>query len=290
MPMCTYTYTHTHYAHLQSLCTPTHTWLFQYRLRYIFHVKKCFAAYEILGNPVKRRSYDSVDPEFDDTVPAVTQENKNNFFAVFRPVFEANARWDLKSVLFVTCSAKSCQLLMFVLPCVVSGTFFIFWHCLAPLTSDIFHLTKFLTWQIVKMWLMDSVEMFVFLCLNSDAHLMNCWYLLCLSCWSLPFELLFVLPTTTLWQLISAFWTVNIEVVLLTSSLLIKVLMFVLLTFALWTVDRCLTDTYIMNCWQLSHWHLSYELLTVVSLTPILRTVDSCLTNTYLMNCWQLFH
>lgn len=103
---CAHTHT-THYAHLQSLCTPTHTWLFQYRLRDIFHAKKCFAAYEILGNPVKRRSYDSVDPEFDDTVPAVTQENKNNFFAVFRPVFEANARWDLKSVLFVTCSARS---------------------------------------------------------------------------------------------------------------------------------------------------------------------------------------
>ncbi|KAK7499927.1 hypothetical protein BaRGS_00008775, partial [Batillaria attramentaria] len=50
-------------------------------------------AYEILGNFAKRRSFDSVDPEFDDGVPPVTQENKDNFFAVFRPKFEMNARW-----------------------------------------------------------------------------------------------------------------------------------------------------------------------------------------------------
>lgn len=49
-------------------------------------------AYEILGNQNKRRSYDSVDPEFDDSVPPVTQENKNNFFSLFGPKFEMNAR------------------------------------------------------------------------------------------------------------------------------------------------------------------------------------------------------
>lgn len=53
-------------------------------------------AYEILGNPVRRRSYDSVDPEFDDDIPSNCAESRNNFFATFRPVFEANARWSMK--------------------------------------------------------------------------------------------------------------------------------------------------------------------------------------------------
>ncbi|KAK7102753.1 dnaJ homolog subfamily C member 2-like [Littorina saxatilis] len=52
-------------------------------------------AYEILGNPVKRRSFDSVDPEFDEAIPSITQENKD-FYTVFRPVFERNARWSNK--------------------------------------------------------------------------------------------------------------------------------------------------------------------------------------------------
>lgn len=53
-------------------------------------------AYEVLGSFAKRRSFDSVDPEFDESVPPVTQENKDNFFAVFRPKIEANARWSNK--------------------------------------------------------------------------------------------------------------------------------------------------------------------------------------------------
>lgn len=53
-------------------------------------------AYEILGNPVRRRSYDSVDPEFDDDIPTNCAESRNNFIATFRPVFEANARWSTK--------------------------------------------------------------------------------------------------------------------------------------------------------------------------------------------------
>lgn len=53
-------------------------------------------AYEILGNPVRRRSYDSVDPEFDDDIPSNCAESRNNFFATFRPVFEANSRWSTK--------------------------------------------------------------------------------------------------------------------------------------------------------------------------------------------------
>lgn len=53
-------------------------------------------AYEILGNPVRRRSYDSVDPEFDDDIPSNCVESRNNFFATFQPVFEANSRWSTK--------------------------------------------------------------------------------------------------------------------------------------------------------------------------------------------------
>ncbi|XP_070558793.1 dnaJ homolog subfamily C member 2-like [Ptychodera flava] len=53
-------------------------------------------AYEILGNPQKRKSYDSVDPEFDDFVPFANQESKDNFYKVFTPVFNRNARWSNK--------------------------------------------------------------------------------------------------------------------------------------------------------------------------------------------------
>lgn len=53
-------------------------------------------AYEVLGNPIKRRSYDSVDPEFDNDIPQPTNEAKQNFFKMFGPAFEANARWSTK--------------------------------------------------------------------------------------------------------------------------------------------------------------------------------------------------
>ncbi|KAK7070136.1 DnaJ (Hsp40), subfamily C, member 2, partial [Halocaridina rubra] len=53
-------------------------------------------AYEILGDPVKRRSWDSVDPEFDDDVPSVNANNKANFFKVFGQIIERNARWSLR--------------------------------------------------------------------------------------------------------------------------------------------------------------------------------------------------
>ncbi|GIX92918.1 dnaJ homolog subfamily C member 2 [Caerostris darwini] len=53
-------------------------------------------AYEILGNPTKRQSYDSVDPEFDDDVPPVNNHSKEHFFKIFGPIFEANARWSNK--------------------------------------------------------------------------------------------------------------------------------------------------------------------------------------------------
>lgn len=53
-------------------------------------------AFEQLSNPIKRMSYDSCDPEFDDTVPAVSEKNKKNFFKVFGTAFESNSRWSNK--------------------------------------------------------------------------------------------------------------------------------------------------------------------------------------------------
>lgn len=52
-------------------------------------------AYEILGTPMKRRSYDSVDPTFDDSLPTTT-ELKKNFYQVANKYFELNARWSEK--------------------------------------------------------------------------------------------------------------------------------------------------------------------------------------------------
>ncbi|XP_035537061.1 dnaJ homolog subfamily C member 2 [Morone saxatilis] len=52
-------------------------------------------AIEILSDPVKRRAFDSVDPTFDNAVPS-KGEGKENFYEVFAPVFERNARWSSK--------------------------------------------------------------------------------------------------------------------------------------------------------------------------------------------------
>merc|ERR1712106_423887 len=55
-------------------------------------------AFEILGNPVKRRAFDSCDPTFDDDVPEVLKkDNQENFCKKFCPVFEANTRWSVKT-------------------------------------------------------------------------------------------------------------------------------------------------------------------------------------------------
>lgn len=58
-------------------------------------------AMDILGDPMKRRSFDSVDPTFDDTIPASIKANKIEkdpkvFYDTFAPVFERNARWSVK--------------------------------------------------------------------------------------------------------------------------------------------------------------------------------------------------
>ncbi|XP_059614764.1 dnaJ homolog subfamily C member 2 [Phlebotomus argentipes] len=49
-------------------------------------------AYETLGTPLKRRSYDSVDPEFDDNLPTEA-EVKKDFFRAMGKSFALNARW-----------------------------------------------------------------------------------------------------------------------------------------------------------------------------------------------------
>ncbi|KAK3864990.1 hypothetical protein Pcinc_029363 [Petrolisthes cinctipes] len=53
-------------------------------------------AYEVLGDTGKRRAWDSVDPEFDNEVPPINQHSKANFFQVFGPVLERNARWSIR--------------------------------------------------------------------------------------------------------------------------------------------------------------------------------------------------
>ena len=54
-----------------------------------------FVAYEILGDPKKRKSYDSIDPTFSDVVPSVSTNSKENFYDIFEPVFRDNARFDI---------------------------------------------------------------------------------------------------------------------------------------------------------------------------------------------------
>ncbi|KAJ3092035.1 hypothetical protein HK102_011383 [Quaeritorhiza haematococci] len=53
---------------------------------------KCIQkAWEVLGDPVKRRQWDSVDPTFDESIPSA--KLKGDFFAVYGPVFESEARF-----------------------------------------------------------------------------------------------------------------------------------------------------------------------------------------------------
>ncbi|KAM8907958.1 dnaJ homolog subfamily C member 2 [Spinachia spinachia] len=52
-------------------------------------------AMETLSDPVKRRAFDSVDPTFDNSVPS-KNEGRDNFWDVYSPVFERNARWSSK--------------------------------------------------------------------------------------------------------------------------------------------------------------------------------------------------
>lgn len=52
-------------------------------------------AWEILGNVTKRRSYDSVDPYFNDDLPE-EKDCKNDFYYVMGKAFKDNARWSVK--------------------------------------------------------------------------------------------------------------------------------------------------------------------------------------------------
>ena len=49
-------------------------------------------AYELMCEEDKRRSYDSVDKDFDEFIPDNSSVSQNNFFTVLGPVFERNAR------------------------------------------------------------------------------------------------------------------------------------------------------------------------------------------------------
>ncbi|XP_028158012.1 dnaJ homolog subfamily C member 2 [Ostrinia furnacalis] len=53
-------------------------------------------AYETLGTPIKRRSYDSVDPQVDDSLPSSSEIKKDGFYKAFAKYFEGNARWSEK--------------------------------------------------------------------------------------------------------------------------------------------------------------------------------------------------
>ncbi|XP_044764502.1 dnaJ homolog subfamily C member 2-like [Coccinella septempunctata] len=52
-------------------------------------------AYETLGDPKRRKSYDSVDPEFDDGLPS-SHEIKKDFYGTCAYYFELNGRWSYK--------------------------------------------------------------------------------------------------------------------------------------------------------------------------------------------------
>lgn len=52
-------------------------------------------AYEFLGNQQKRRSYDSIDPNFNDDLPTQSEVEKD-FFEVLGPCFKLNSRWSEK--------------------------------------------------------------------------------------------------------------------------------------------------------------------------------------------------
>lgn len=45
---------------------------------------------------MKRISYDSVDPTFDESVPQVSESNKKNFYKVFGDAFDRNAPWSIR--------------------------------------------------------------------------------------------------------------------------------------------------------------------------------------------------
>lgn len=53
-------------------------------------------AWETLGTKERRRAFDSVDPEFENTIPYDNEHVRKHFFDVFGEVFERNSRWSEK--------------------------------------------------------------------------------------------------------------------------------------------------------------------------------------------------
>ncbi|KAG5876008.1 hypothetical protein JTB14_002177 [Gonioctena quinquepunctata] len=53
-------------------------------------------AYETLGNISRRRAYDSVDPQFDNNLPSIS-DIKKDFYSTFKYYFSLNSRWSEKS-------------------------------------------------------------------------------------------------------------------------------------------------------------------------------------------------
>jgi len=54
-------------------------------------------SFEILSNPKRRISFDSVDPTFDDSIPSRTKPiSPEKFLSTFEPVFKRNAQWSVK--------------------------------------------------------------------------------------------------------------------------------------------------------------------------------------------------
>ncbi|XP_065829146.1 dnaJ homolog subfamily C member 2-like [Oscarella lobularis] len=53
-------------------------------------------AYEVLSDLARRRAYDSIDPEFDESIPSSDEITSENFFSLLQPAFESNARWSKK--------------------------------------------------------------------------------------------------------------------------------------------------------------------------------------------------
>jgi len=53
-------------------------------------------AYEQLCTVEGKRAYDSIDPEFDDDTPNITEHNKQNFYDIFGKVMDTNAQWSMQ--------------------------------------------------------------------------------------------------------------------------------------------------------------------------------------------------
>lgn len=49
-------------------------------------------AFEQLSTTEGRQAFDSVDEEFDDSIPTYHSNSKENFYKVFAPVFSRNSR------------------------------------------------------------------------------------------------------------------------------------------------------------------------------------------------------